>query len=152
MGGIEGFLFAFSELMEELGFFEIRFELGFAFGLEASEFGHVFFEAAIGAGGVGGEEQDLFGAAHEGGGFAERYVGLGGAGIDLIFRVGVAEREDAVLYGMDAVETPVIVGDEIGDLEFEGAVGVRRARMGLQNSSCSRRLSSVMMVTWPVRP
>jgi hypothetical protein len=36
----------------------------------------------------------------------------------------VAEGEDAVLYGMDAVEAPMVVGDEIGHLEFERAVGI----------------------------
>ena len=108
--------------MKELRFFVGFLFGGFALGLEGAELIHILLERAVDARFVEGDVEDVFGAAHEGGGFAEEDVGLGGAGIDLIFRVGVAEGEDAVFDGADAIEAPVAVGDEVGELEFEGAV------------------------------
>ena len=120
---VEGFPIAIGKMAKELRFFERLLPLGFALGLKFAKLFHVPADVAVDARFIEGQEQDFFRLAHKRHGFGERDVGLRSAGIDLIDGAALAENEEAVFDGLDAIETPVILRDQVGELHFEGTVG-----------------------------
>ncbi len=78
---------------------------------------------------VEGEQVDFFGGVEVGLGPGEGLVGerivseFAGVSFD-------AQGEDIVFDGFDAVEAPVVVGDAVGELDFEEAFGVEFGEEG----------------------
>jgi hypothetical protein len=90
--------------------------------LKAVELRDAFLQIAVDALLVDAEERELFGIGKEDARAVESRVDLnifsGGGGFE------IAEREDVGLDGEDAIETPVVVGDRLSDLELEGVCGL----------------------------
>ena len=51
-------------------------------------------------------------------------VDFGVGGFDVGVRLGVAEGEDVFFHGVDAVDAPCVLGEALGELDFDHAVGL----------------------------
>jgi hypothetical protein len=128
-GRIVRFALAIGKLGEQLGFFERLLKDGFAFGPQGTELGHILLDGAVDALLIESQELEIFALGDPGVGFGERFVNGNLGGVFSNSPEGVAElteyasSEDAGFDGAGAFQAPVIFGDGLGQLGFEGADG-----------------------------
>ena len=90
--------------------------------MDGAELGRVLFHRTADAAFVKRQELELTGVRDPGaalgeGGIDIRVVGVLGDVVDL------AEGEDRVFQGTGAVEAPAVLGDGLGEIDFESAFG-----------------------------
>lgn len=128
--GIKGDTVGQTLLSEQLGFFHSVRALGVAFLLQLAELVYVALHVAMDALFVEREEVQFAGVVEEGLGVGEGVADF--AAIAVTWRAQwnlrrmrmTPEREDVVLHGADAVETPGVLGDRLRKLLFERRFGV----------------------------
>ena len=102
---------------------QLRFDGGeFAVPLQIAELGRVLFHRTADAVFVSCQEIKLAGVVHPGAALGEGGVEFGLIGI-LGDMFALAEREDGVFQGTGAVEAPAVLGDGLGEIDFESAFG-----------------------------
>jgi hypothetical protein len=95
---------------------------GFALGLYGAEFGGVLFHRTADAVFVSCQEMKLMGVVHPGATLGDGGVGFGVTGVRKEM-FGLAEGEDRVFQGTGAVEAPAVLGDGLGEIDFQSADG-----------------------------
>ena len=111
------------ETGEKNFFLSIRFVLAAALGLKVLEFGAVAVEAAGHALFVEAVEFEAAGLGEEDGGVGDGGLECGIV-VGLVFvRIIRSEGEDVHFGGTDAVETPGVPGDGVGELDFGDGLG-----------------------------
>jgi hypothetical protein len=113
----------FAEFQERGCFLHGGFVFRFAGGLEGLQQGEVLLDGPVDALLVKGEQFKLFRLQGEDVGCGQGCVDLGNIGAGLAAILKLAEGEEVVLDGANAIETPAVGGDALRELDFHGSLG-----------------------------